>query len=246
MRSRSPLIILLIGICGLAAFGMATKVALDGSDELKSLARFKIGVIESFAPRGVTEVSARFQGEPRGTRLLLTVSSPDVVDAALEDDIARFWLTHFPRATGVLSLEFATGASWFSSPEPFRVEQIGLAEFRATEQRNAAIAELRADAAAICDGAEIVSLDLGDRVVTVQVLAPPEFATGDLLARTARECVERLRVERRSKLRIERVARRPAGAAGDGHDQSSWPVDVLDAAWFDYRARPTAAMPERD
>jgi hypothetical protein len=71
MRSKSWLIILVIGIVGLSAFGFLTKFALDSNPALVKMGKLKQALAEDFSSKGVKEVSVRAMPGRRGYEVLL-------------------------------------------------------------------------------------------------------------------------------------------------------------------------------
>jgi hypothetical protein len=84
MRSKSWLVILVMGIVGFCALGFITKFAMDSNPALLRIAKLKQAIAQDFSSKAVGEVAVRLLPEHRG--FILRIETP----RAMHPDPSRF------------------------------------------------------------------------------------------------------------------------------------------------------------
>lgn len=119
MRSRPWIVIVVIGVLGVAALGLVTHFALENNRSLQEVGSFKTALLERYRDRGVEEVSYRVEhrrGEARSVALHLVTRRADLTSRdRIHSDIGEFFITEFPRATSKLRLRWSQPSFWGSS-----------------------------------------------------------------------------------------------------------------------------------
>ncbi len=132
MRSRSLLVIVFIGIGGMAGMTLITKLAFDNNGQLRETAKFKAHMLQVFAARGVREVS--YRSSPRlGGAVIEMVADSSGVNAAptMHRDAAELVLESFPKSRGTLKIEYFTDRSGGCDEKtPFLERELGFSEVR--------------------------------------------------------------------------------------------------------------------
>jgi hypothetical protein len=254
MRSRALIVILVIGICGMAALGIITKLALENDPGLRQVIQFKAAVLQAFEKRGVTEVSYRRLPGRRGAVLQL-VADPEAIARAdhLELDIAELYLRSFPQGGETLKIVFLPPSRLgCGGARPLRERELRLAEVRlqvnarAQRERLAAGIDSR-------PGLRLLSAELEQSALRVDIElsageaagAPPDM---DSLLRELGAEVARLYQPARGGAIFLRLLQAQAPGAVNGRERR-----VLAEGRFDGRGRELpapqpapAAAPDRE
>ena len=95
MGSKSPLVILVIGIIGFGAMGFMVKYSLESVPGLRKIAEVKQAMAEGFDGRDVRALSVR-QEKKHSVVVKMTLGDNDSSDApALAEEIAQFFITKY-------------------------------------------------------------------------------------------------------------------------------------------------------
>jgi hypothetical protein len=174
MRSRSLLVIISIGIGGMAGMALIMKLAFDNDGQLREITKFKAHMLQVFAARGVQEVN--YRNSPRlGGAVIEIVADSSRVNAAptMHRDAAELVLKSFPKSRGTLKLEYFTdGSGGCDERRPFLEQEFGFSEVRFAmlerQRRRMVERKLREGHPEVV----LVELSRKNKIVTVVVQAP--------------------------------------------------------------------------
>lgn len=253
MRSRPWIVIVVIGVLGVAALGLVTHFALENNRSLQEVGSFKTALLERYRDRGVEEVSYRVEhrrGEARSVALHLVTRRADLTSRdRIHSDIGEFFITEFPRATSKLRLRWSQPSFWgLFSNEPFLEVEFSAAGLRdqvALRAATRALEEVFVKEQSI----EVVTLEAARPRFLVQVIAPrAEKNPAPLLDQIGDVMRRELHLWGRDRLSVELVRRRtreaPAVAPADSggkiaHAEESGAIpselEVIASATFDPR-----------
>ena len=97
MRSKSWLIILVMGIVGVCGLGLLTKVALESNPMLLRLGKVKQAIAQDLSSQGVCEISVKSLPRQRGFEIRLEApQKPGADPAALAQAVAESFLRNYP------------------------------------------------------------------------------------------------------------------------------------------------------
>jgi len=179
MRSRSVIVIGLIGLGGMAAMAAVTKLAFDSDENLRDVARFKSRLLSVFAARGIEDAALRVTART-GENLLQLVAAASTslaADERLHREIAELLVASFPKARGTLRLEYRSPARFGCRERDLRFEtEFSIAELRALELERERREALTARLAVDLPHVEIGRVETRGRDVAVSVRLPAAMA----------------------------------------------------------------------
>jgi len=195
MRTKSPLLILGIGIAGIIALGLMTKVALESNPDLLKLGKIREAIAEDFSSRGVEAFGVKALPRKRGYDLRIEVPREVVPDAeVLARSMAEGFIRRFTGpAPTLLKLTLIEPGRGCSGPAPWFEKEVRVFELTAEMELRAALGRL-AEAIAGREGCRMRPPEPREPLrIDVDIPAPRDEAsleeTFEFLKRKARELV---------------------------------------------------------
>ncbi len=242
MRSRSLLVIVLIGIVGMVAFGLCTKLALDSNEDLQRVAGFQQRILLAYEARGVEEVT---YSRLRGRDVQLRIAIAEERAARLPDldaELGALLVTDFPQARGKLRIVRCEPASWFGEPTPYSENELSCTALRRQVREHQRRFEIAADVETNT-GLQLRELTADGADVRCCLATPePQVSWGDELERRVRAALDVVRrkyhVRRGARMlvRIEAPATEPC--ATDEADSGTVAGIGTKTAWAAERNEP--------
>jgi hypothetical protein len=169
-----------IGILGLTAMGLMTKLAVDSNPELQRMIAFKAAMAAEFSSRGVVELELHKLSGRHGYKLILTGKQASLKSSAeLDGDLAEYFAARFwDKSANILSLSYVQPAFWGCEAEKaYREAEIQLTAVRMALEDKARRTRI---AQAFSSSLEVtlISEEWKDRRVTLTV-EPPRGFSGD-------------------------------------------------------------------
>ncbi len=148
MNSRSWLLIVIIGVLSVCAFGIMAKVAVESNPNLQRLVEFKTAVAETFAAHGVSEASVRRLADRREYEIVLQCQDAEIAELAEVDrDVADYFVRNYHDANGTkLKIKYVPKPQWgcgSSASRPLRQAEVELYPLRLAVRREQRIEKLQ-------------------------------------------------------------------------------------------------------
>ena len=245
MNSRFLIIILVMGIVGMAAMGMITKFAFESNKELQKVARFKQELLDQFGEQGISEVSYRRLPKRQGA-VLRMVGDPSKIGEAetLHREIAEYYAKNFWGSGPQLKLvyvppkRFGCGGSRAFVEKEFAMSVVRR-EIRAAESRLRLEKALRQQ-----QGLRLYDIEEQRQKLSVKVARDPKESFGTdpraLLRDLARTVVRQYRPPRNVKIHLQLLEILPRTESGPADPAASGAslIKIVAEGSFDFRGQP--------
>ncbi|HLU47335.1 MAG TPA: hypothetical protein VK116_04600 [Planctomycetota bacterium] len=217
MRSRPTVVIVILGLLAMVAFGLLSHFAFEQSPSLKKVARLKTEILERFGPRGVEKVSYRLDRHPGGRTIVLGLETSRE-DVSAEDpmlaEIAELVATDPPNPASQVEISFTRPRLFgLLSSEPFAETRWTFVEIRQAMIWKRAVAELTKELEAE-EKLDVIEIEARRPVSTIRLVAPSVGEDRQVdLGRVVERAIRVLRLHGEDRVAIELL--RPKAALAE-------------------------------